>query len=371
MVRISDNIKRSKLKTELEHRIVNGEFSYGDRFPGLNQLVREYKASYVTINKAVMLLADEGYLRCRPGVGYFVCYAKPDSVGRKEINLISSQGYRRLYRADFDFGQALFEKHGWKVNLLLGNDVYDFTEQINSPHAYSIITTFQTINWQRFSATFGHIVRRTVMLGKLSGNPEITSIVADEYESVRLCMEHFAAMGRRKVALVCVSPKTELESLRIAAWRKMAMDSGLSLEWIDDHLLSLDLENHPDFSRQMSACYNRWTAHELRDADGVIVPSGLKYFLSACQQNGISIPNDLAVIHIGRQSELERLPAGVYYLDNNYSGHFQYALDILEARFKFNRTSQGTWYFCPPLGIVPTLEKHRNKMITNKEGITK
>ena len=68
--RISRNVKRSKLKSALEKRIRNGEYPFGSRFPGLKDLIREYDASYVTVNKAVKLLADEGYLRYRPGIGY-------------------------------------------------------------------------------------------------------------------------------------------------------------------------------------------------------------------------------------------------------------------------------------------------------------
>jgi len=61
-----------------------------------------------------------------------------------------------------------FRKHSWKVNLLSGDDHYQFKEQLNSPHAYSIITVFN-VNWERFSATFSHLLNRTVVLGRLSG----------------------------------------------------------------------------------------------------------------------------------------------------------------------------------------------------------
>ena len=84
MIQISENIKRTRIKEELARRIVNGEFSFGERFPGLHDLSREYSVSYVTVSKAVKLLESEGYLRCQKGIGHFVCYVKPDQVTTKK-----------------------------------------------------------------------------------------------------------------------------------------------------------------------------------------------------------------------------------------------------------------------------------------------
>ena len=67
-MQISENIKRARIKEGLARRIVNGEFSFGERFPGLHDLSREYSVSYVTVSKAVKLLESEGYLRCQNGV---------------------------------------------------------------------------------------------------------------------------------------------------------------------------------------------------------------------------------------------------------------------------------------------------------------
>ena len=348
MNQISDNIKRSRVKDELARRIVNGEFAFGSRFPGLNDLCGELGVSYVTVSKAVKMLADEGYLRCRPGVGYFVCYAEPGSEASKEVNIISTPGYYREHKADFESGIDGFRRHGWQVRLLLGNDLYEFMGQLNSPHAYSIITAFN-VNWERFSANFGHLVKRTVVLGRLSGKPEITSIVCDEYETVRLCMDRFAELGRKRVALVSALPQSELESLRIAAWRKRVLASGLSREWMRRHLLSLDLENQPDSRERIAALCRRWLRDNRKDTDAVILPCCYKIFTGVCREENVRIPDELAVISIGLQSSLAD---GIEYVDNNYRGHFQAALEILEDRYLSDRIIPGSWYFCPPGGIV-------------------
>ena len=347
MNRISRNVKRSKLKSALEMRIRNGEYPFGSRFPGLKDLIREYDASYVTVNKAVKLLADEGYLRCRPGIGYFVCYTGPDTAARRKVNLISSMVYYGKHRSIFRCAQKLFEDHGWEVKLLLGRDLYEFTEQLSAPDAYSVITAFN-VNWERFSATIGHMVHRTLVLGHLSGNPDITSIICDEYESIRQCMDHFTALDKKKIALICSNPQSELESLRIAAWRSLSHGAGLSQEWTMDHLFSLDLGHQSDSGKRLSGLFRKWFRAGLKDADGVILPGFSSLFLSSCREEKISVPEDLAVTVIGSDDKPQQ---NVFFLDNNLAGHFQYAFELLEKRFKSNRIEPGSWHFCNPLGI--------------------
>ena len=221
------------------------------------------------------------------------------------------------------------------------------------------------VNWERFSATFSHLVNRTVVLGRLSGNPAITSIVCDEYETVRLCMDRFAARGLKRVALVTALPQSELESMRIAAWRNRVLGSGLSMEWMRRHLISLDLENQPEESGRIIALYRQWLKDNRKDTDAVIVPGYLNLFLAACREENVDFPNKLAVIFIGLQTDL--FP-GVEYLDNNFPGHFEYALDILEDRFHSDRITPGSWYLCPPRGIVPG-SKLLNHKTNRKERI--
>ena len=359
MERISANSKRCRFKERLARRIVSGEFPFGSRFPGLYELCDEYGISYVTVCKAVKMLADEGYLRCHPGVGYFVCFDKSGMEPRKEVNLISTPGYYgEDHRADFDYAQKLFGEHGWKINLLLGNDLYDFTEQLSSPRSYSIITAFN-VNWERFSATFGHMVSRTLVLGRLSGNPEITSIVCDEYETIRQCMDYFAARGKKKIALASALPQSELESLRIAAWRTRILASGLSLEWSRRHLISLDLENQTNDPKRISGIYRDWLRSGLRDAEGIILPNNPACFLAVCRERNVKIPGELEVVSIGSEVGMEN---GIPFLDNNFKGHFQYALKILEERYESGGSAPGSWYFCSPLGVRSSFRKNNNSL---------
>ena len=350
--RLSSNIKCSRAKEHLAQRIRSGEFAFGSRFPSLNNLCKEYDLSYVTVCKAVKLLENEGFLRCQPGIGYFVCYSDSnDMADGKKVNLISTPGLYEHYQNRFDAGLELFKNAGWQVNLLLSWDLYDFKEEINTPDSFSIITAFN-IDWKRFSATFGQITRKVAVLGRLSGNPEITSLVADEVASIRLCMEHFAAKGRKKIALFSLLPDSELGALRIAAWRSICRSYGLSVQWMREHLLTLRSDGEERFVENNRETITNWLAANLHDSDGLILPSPLNYAVDAIRQYGVSIPERLAVVAIGNRDGFLRNNPGIAALDNNYEGHFQYALDILEERFANGDSVPGAWYFCPPKGVV-------------------
>ena len=356
MIQISENIKRTRVKEELAKRIVNGEFAFGDRFPGLHEISHEYEVSYVTASKAVKLLEDEGYLRGRDGIGRFVCYVRPDQVTtKKNVNIIVAPGFYASYPGAFSTGEKLFRENGWNVNLMQidPGELYSLVPHINSPDAYSILCAFN-VNWERFAATFGHVVKRVIVLGKLSGNPEITSIVADEYETICLCMRHFAEMGRKRIALICARPSGELELLRIAAWRTGVLNAGMSPEWARHHCLSLDLETNSNAPERIFKVCQEWLLDPLRDADGIILPCACKEFLAACTAQNVTVPDQLPVIYIGQPENFASLYPQFAILDNNFRGHFQCALEILEDRFRSGKTSPGSWYFCQPEKIIPS-----------------
>jgi len=354
MVKYSENLKCMRLKKQLIGRIISGSYAFGSRFPGLNELSKEYKISYATVCKTVKLLEREGFLRCQTGIGYFVCYSSGGTTAaKKEVNLISTAGYFKNYQDSFEKGIELFREAGWQVNLLFSDDLYDLTPAINSPDLFSIITAFN-VNWERFAATFGQLTRRAVVLGRLSGNQEITSIVADECTSIKLCMEHFAAMGRKKVALAALLPDSGLAAIRIAAWRNAMLENGMDLPWIQRHLLHFDTGTDFDAisSQQKTKIITKWLTEDLTDADAVILPSPMSTFIDTARKLKVDIPGKLAVVAIGnKQKFLEKYPE-VSVLDNNFYGHFQYALAILEERYSTGRTTPGSWYFCQPSKII-------------------
>ena len=347
MQNISGNSKRVKLKEKLSARIISGEFSYGDKFPGLHQLCKEYDVSYVTANKAMKLLVKEGYIQAKNGVGYFVCYVQSDIIPpRKVVNFITGLNENSQDWSTVLQGKELFESAGWNVKLLTipDGDLSSCVSDINSPDAYSVLF-FTKLNWENFTATFRHVAQRVVVLGHLSGNADITSIISDEYETVRRCIEHFRQQKHFRTALVSMSPRKELDMLRIAAWRSLMIANGADLVDLDHYCITFD-QSQPQDESTILKTYSDWVRKNKGNFDSVIDPFSPQSMEKACNENGLRVPEDVAIIRIARSKTActDNIPT----LDNNLFKHFQFALNILEERFKTGKKAPGAWIFCPP-----------------------
>ncbi len=358
----SRNIKRSKIKDELQRKIVEEQYAFAERLPGIHELSREYSVSYVTASKALKLLEHEGYLRCQRGVGNFVCYVKPTQPAScKVVNFITPHQEHYVPRYLFSEGKKLFKQAGWQVKLLeIGNaGLTSVISEINSPDAYSIIMGIRPI-WENFTATLGHVTNRAVVLGELSGNNEITSIIADEPATVQMCLKHFKSRGRTKVALVCTDLHSELELFRIAAWRSEMLKQGHDFNWINQHCFNVNIRENRFSPENVRQLFRKWLKNGLNGADAVILPSFLVMFMEECKHNSIGVPDDLDVVFIGNDASYNKYP-GVHLLDNNIEAHVQYAFEILENRFSGGPRDQGVWYFCPPKGIISSTQNIAKK----------
>ena len=348
MKEITENSKRIKLKEQLAARIVNGEFKFGEQFPILNQICTKYNVSYVTANKAMKILVKEGYLQVKNGVGYFVCYVHPNIIPpRKVINFITgleqnSSNWSIIYQ-----GKELFEKANWHVNLLKipQGDLSSCVAEINSPDAYSILF-FTKLNWEHFTATYNHITQRVIVLGHLSGNENITSIISDEYETIHKCMEYFHSKNRKKTALISTSCKKELEMLRIGAWRSFMLKNGSTLTELGKLFLNEeDIFNKN--SSEIKKIYKDFLEKNYGNIDSVIDSFAPGLLAEVCEEIGLKVAKDIDIICIARSEKfLSKYP--ILTLDNNLYKHFQFAFEILEERFKTGRKIPGAWIFCPP-----------------------
>ena len=63
----------------LRQRITEGAFPYGSRFPSKRSLAAQYDLSLVTVEHAIELLDEEGYIETRERSGIFVTY-REDSM---------------------------------------------------------------------------------------------------------------------------------------------------------------------------------------------------------------------------------------------------------------------------------------------------
>lgn len=60
------------VKSDLEIRIIRGEYAAGERIPTVRKIVELYGVCASTASKTLAQLCQEGTIYCRRGVGYFV-----------------------------------------------------------------------------------------------------------------------------------------------------------------------------------------------------------------------------------------------------------------------------------------------------------
>lgn len=353
----SENIKCVKLKDALVKRIISGEYPFNVQFPGVHKLVAEYGVSYVTALKSLKLLEEEGFLQCRRGKGYFTLYSDANNRPKaKCLNLVLHQECWERYSLQLKQNLARFREAGWNVEIvpLQSTDVHEASVAINSPDAYTIFYCL-TADWGRFTATFPLVCNRVLVLGKLSGSPQVTSVICDESQTVSQILDYLRKKGRKRPGIFCGSLENELEMYRLAYWRMSLQNAGLDTAWIQEHIFPLASGNdgvltdsqRKDVCRQMT---EHLRAHR-KDMDAIIVPYSSTAFKDACRHARINIPDELLPVHIDSPrwapDDEDKLPT----LDHNIAAHFETALNILEHRHATGKKETGSWYFCQPLGV--------------------
>lgn len=342
------NIKRVKLKEKLAERIMSGEFAFGERFPGLHQICKEYGTSYVTVNKAMKMLVSEGYLQAKNGVGYFVCYVKSNIVPPcKIVNFITGLKEDSPLWKIIVQGKELFENAGWKVNSfhVPNGDLSTCVPIINSPDAFSLLFFVQP-DWKQFTATSQHVAQRVIVIGRLSGNADITSIISDEYETIRRCLEYFRKQNHTRTGIVSNNPGKDVDMLRIAAWRSLMFSHGADIRDFYHHCLAFEKSQMTD-NASIRNVYSEWIRQNKGKIDSVIDPFAPQILADVCREQGLRIPEDIAIICIAKEYPID--PAGIIpTLDNNLYQHFQFAFSIMEERYKTGQNPAGSWIFCPP-----------------------
>ena len=352
---VSENIKCVKLKELLVKRILAGDYPFNVRFPGIHEIESEYGVSYVTASKSLKLLEKEGYLQCRRGIGYFVLYTRqPQAIPNKKLNLLLLEECWHSHAIHLEPELYRFRNAGWQIEVvpLKSMNVHEASVAINTHDAYTLIYCLTT-DWSRFAATFNQVCNRVLVVGKLSGCPQITSIVCDESASVHQILEYLRHEGRTRPAIFCNAKENELEMTRLGYWRQALLQTGVDLAWIQQHIFPLEVDenNSPDWQQEMSRQMAEYLKAHAKEMDSIVVAYSSDAFRDACRAVNVRIPKDILPVHIASPQWQETGKSIYSMLDHNISAHFETAFNILEYRYAKGQKEPGSWYFCQPLGI--------------------
>ncbi len=331
--------KCEKMAAELRHRITAGEYPRGGRLPAAPDLAQSFGVSYVTAQKALQLLAHDGYITLKKHVGSTVTYIQDaPQPTRKVVNLLTTISEHPALQEFLDDGREIFAAAGWEVRTFRlpdGDFLPDAAlKAVTSPDAYSVFFEIRSA-FQNTLASQDHFYERAIYIGEYLTDQRLTCITSDEVENVRAVLEHFRSQGRTRTGIFRYGPDDLTENLRINTWRNEMMAHGASFQWCLDHVFNCVPSNdygdtqwiHDDFAELLSA-------RRLADIDSLFIPleRHAALFERLCAENGIVIPRDLAIATQGVDSCVNTASPKLSHVDNRIALHLEIALDILEKR---------------------------------------
>lgn len=325
--------KCQKVREALTCFIRSGKFRPGTRLPGERELARSLNVSTMTVNRAISEMVDAQWLERRPRVGTFVHTEAWQTLSTKFLNLITPLYDHPIIQQFYRFTNAMAREKGFTPReIRFGKDSAEAVNAILDG-SYSLIfmpLTLESLIAQAAKQMAGRVV---LLSGRLDAIG-IHSVMGDDRHMIRMGMEYLRRLGHERIGLMCCRMENYVERERVAAWHACHGSEARSPE-LQQRLivLNLPLGEHPmelaykvmrDFLKTKDR--HRTTAMILPDDETAMVA------LSACRDEGISVPGDLSLISIGNTLYAEHLTPKLTSLDPNLEVEIALALDILSDR---------------------------------------
>jgi DNA-binding LacI/PurR family transcriptional regulator len=197
----------------LRRRIVSGQFPAGRQLPTRRQLLKEMQVSPVTLQRALDRLAQEGFVYSKGRGGTYVI-DNPPHLSR--IPFIFSQTpsndvsqWSVLNRLLASEAPGLAERRNRKITLYHGIDGHadneDFQALVRDVQARRVSgLLFGSSPWQLIGTALLDEPRipRVAITGKLNVHPAVESVSPNWDSFFERAMDHFAARGRKRVAML-------------------------------------------------------------------------------------------------------------------------------------------------------------------------
>ena len=263
----------------------------GDRLPSENELVKRYSVSRMTIRKVLRLLAEEGRLDSRAGVGWEVLGTeRPECPGRKVWRIgidwlpsISSRSYRdRILQGIQEAAEGrnvtLVYNDYWKPELRRA----DALDALILQHPKGLEAVEEFCDWEK----------PVCFINRRPANPGFSCLSVDYVQEAKRAVEYLLRIGHRKIAYLALPCNNYASQQRKKGWRRAFFDNGL----IPPKELVFVAGNKTDISEMLQRY--RPTAVFLALA------SQFTWFLLSVERAKLRIPEDLSVICFDDMSDI-------------------------------------------------------------------
>lgn len=292
----SDTPKYIAVAAQLRDRIERRELVEGDRLPSFAELRAQYGVMPTTAERIYSLLESDGLAERRQGSGTFVL--EPQKMLTGSIGFV---------------GRALEQKYV-PFNALLVEGVQQATQRrqqhllyMGSDHSLDVqacakVDGVLICNIENSRAVAERLPPELPCVSLLNHAPDLPSVVADDYNGVRLAMQHLLELGHRRIA--CLLEKTpSLARRRFAGYSDALLEAGIEADprW-------MRLANLSPRNKSINQPYLHWGREQMDQwlqkdwgksgctaifAQNDVAAIGV---MQALQEAGIRVPEQVSVI---------------------------------------------------------------------------
>jgi len=287
---------------DIKSKILSGEYNVLEKIPTEFALQEMYNVSRHTVRKAILELANEGFLRSEKGSGTYVSndyQSRAGNPGNKTIGVITT------YISDYIFPSIIRGIEG-KLNeqnysLLLAstnNDVDQEKKALEMMLSYGVDgLIIEPTKSNLFNPNIAYYLSFKeqdipfIMINAYYEELDVPYLCLDDVHSSYLATNELISKGHKQIGLI--SKKDDLQGkFRMKGYIKAFGEAKLAFQ--PEFIFSYDTESKPDLytnlmefiaeNREMLTsivCYN--------DEVGLVVAN-------ICRQLGISIPEELSII---------------------------------------------------------------------------
>ncbi len=295
--------KYQEIIDDIKSKILSGEYSVGEQIPTESAMQEMYKVSRHTVRKAILELANEGFLRSKKGSGTYVSNQYQSKSGRnsnkKTIGVITT------YISDYIFPSIIrgiedrlnednyslllastnneIEQEKKALELMLSSGIDGLIVEPTKSNLYNPNISYY-LSLKKQEIPF-------IMINAYYRELDVPFLCLDDVQSSYLATNELISKGHTQIGLIAKMDDLQ-GKYRMKGYIK-ALDKA-RLPFQPDLVLPFNTETKPDLSTNLKdflnnhkdeltaiVCYNDEVGFEL---------------VNVCRQLGISVPDKLSII---------------------------------------------------------------------------
>lgn len=327
---------------DIKEKIANDALAVGEQLSSHKELAIEYDVSLITVKSALSTLIDEGFLYSRVGKGTFVAKKTtiPDVSKHDSIGLVLQD----LKNPFFSLIAHMVEETAYDkgYNILLSNSSSKIKKEENQiAHFKNLGVKGLIVATLRKETHAPKIIRELhrenfpfVMVSYVA-DEDIWYVGTDHKGGAEMGTNHLIELGYTKIGYINSPIRNSLGEIRFNGFKKAILDGNLDLN--PNFVLQLDADG---MSQGYESGYKLGqTFHLLEDkpeAFFVYNDSSALGFISAIQDLGYSVPEDVAIVGFDdiEQAKYSKVPLTTIHqpIEKIGAAAIDKLLDIIEGK---------------------------------------